>query len=138
MLLRPDGTPGPQDCPAEALKTMQILGMQVGDAAAVELDHFQAGDAPVTLYDGPIETVLDESLGLLEPSTRLYGTVWTSGPRPVIRYFEARRPRSDVIIQVCVATQFPVGQKEKLRGSKPGMAIVDNGVADVYVVDKFR
>jgi hypothetical protein len=117
---------------------MQILGLRVAQASTVHLDMNQVDASPVTLYDGPIESFLDDSMGILDPGTRLYGTVWTGGPLVVIRYFEARQPRSDIILQICAVARLGDGQMRKLPGSKPGMAIVEHGFAGVYIVDKFR
>ncbi len=38
VTLRPDGTPGPQECPEAAKTTMRALKLRVGDAAWVDLD----------------------------------------------------------------------------------------------------
>lgn len=78
--LRPDGTPGPEECPEEAFKAMRYLQISVGDGGLVTLDVNQTDTTPITLYDGPVESMLEDELGPLEPPTRLYGRVWTSGP----------------------------------------------------------
>jgi hypothetical protein len=86
VLLRPDGSPGPEKCSKEALTAMRILRLEVLDSAWVELDVNQTDDSPITLYDGPVESMLNDDLGPLEPPTRLYGRVWTGGPQVVILY----------------------------------------------------
>ncbi|HYO74048.1 MAG TPA: serine/threonine protein kinase, partial [Archangium sp.] len=96
MPLRPDGTPGPEKCPEEALKAMRILRLRVGDSAWIDLDVNQTDTSPITLYEGPIESMVSEDLGPLEAPTRLYGRVWTDGPQVVIRYYEARPPDGDI------------------------------------------
>lgn len=135
--LRPDGSPGPEKCPEEALKAMRILRLRVGDSAWVDLDVNQADTSPITLYEGPIESMVNDDLGPLESPTRLYGRVWTDAPQIVIRYYEARPPDGD-IIPICAVARLAKGQFKKLPGSKPGMAIVESPVAGVYVVDSFR
>ncbi len=135
--LRPDGTPGSEKCPEEALKAMRILRLQVGDSAFVELDVNQTDTSPVTLYEGPIESMLNDDLGPLESPTRLYGRVWTSGPQVVIRYYEAKPPNGDVI-PICAVARLAKGQLKKLPGSKPGMAVVEFSASGVYIVDGFR
>ena len=137
VLFRPDGTPGPQECSEKALETMRILRLRVGDAALVDLDVNQADVSPITLYDGPIESMLNEDLGPLESPTRLYGQVWTGGPQVVIRYYEAHPPNGDKI-SICAVARLAKGQLKKLPGSKPGMAIVEFSVAGAYIVDSFR
>jgi hypothetical protein len=136
VFLRADGSPGPEKCPEEALKTMRILRMQVGDGTDVELDANQIDMRPITLYDGPVESVLDGSLGMLEPVTRLYGRVWTSGPLVVVRYYEAKPPDGDTV-PICAVARFGE-QFRKRPESKPGTAIVEFSNAAVFVVDSFR
>jgi hypothetical protein len=135
--LRADGTPGPEKCPEESLKTMRILRMHVSDAADVELDANQIGARPITLYEGPVESVLDGSLGTLDPITRLYGRVWTSGPLVVVRYYEAKPPDGDTV-PICAVARLGDGQLRKRPESKPGTAIVEFSNASVFVVDSFR
>ncbi|MDY7227414.1 serine/threonine protein kinase [Hyalangium rubrum] len=137
MSLRPDGTPGPQECPEEAKKTMRILRLHVGDSALVDLDANQIGSRRVTLYDGPIESIMQEGFGTLEGATRLYGQVWTSGPQVVIRYYEAHPPDGDKI-PLCAVARLGDDQMRKLPESKPGMAILDGSVAAAFIVDAFR
>ncbi|HZH77357.1 MAG TPA: serine/threonine protein kinase [Archangium sp.] len=137
VLLRPDGSPGPEKCPKEALTAMRILRLEVLDSAWVELDVNQTDDSPITLYDGPVESMLNDDLGPLAPPTRLYGKVWTGGPQVVIRYYEAKPLHGDVI-PICAVARLAMGQLKKLPGSKPGMAIVESSKAGVYIVDAFR
>ncbi len=137
VLLRADGSPGPEKCSEEALKTMRILGMEVGDAADVELDANQMDARPITLYDGPVESFLEESFGALDPGTRLYGRVWTSGPQVVVRYYEARPPGKDTV-SICAVARLGRGQMRKRPESKPGTAILDYSGALAFVVDSFR
>lgn len=135
--LRADGTPGPEKCPEDSLKTMRILRMHVSDAADVELDANQIGARPITLYEGPVESVLDGTLGSLEPATRLYGRVWTSGPQVVVRYYEAKPPDGDTV-PICAVARLGDGQLRKRPESKPGTAIIEFSNASVFVVDSFR
>jgi hypothetical protein len=135
--LRPDGTPGPQECPEDAKKTMRILRLHVGDSALVDLDANQIGSRRVTLYDGPIESVMQEGFGTLEGATRLYGQVWTGGPQVVIRYYEAHPPDGDKV-PICAVARLGDDQMRKLPESKPGTAILDGSVAAAFVVNAFR
>jgi hypothetical protein len=137
LALRPDGTPGPQECPEEARKVMLALKLRVGDAAWVELDANQIKSKPITLYDGPIESILEDDFGTLEATTRLYGQVWTSGAQVVIRYYEAHPPDSEKL-PICAVARLSENQLRKLPGSKPGMAILEFSVSGVSIVDAFR
>ncbi|ADO75451.1 hypothetical protein [Stigmatella aurantiaca] len=137
VALRPDGTPGPEECPEEALKAMRYLRLSVGDSALATLDVNQTDTSPITLYDGPVESMLDEDLGPLESPTRLYGRVWTGGSQVVIRYYAAHPPGGDKV-PICAVARLAKGQLKKLPGSKPGMAILEFSVAGVYTVNEFR
>ncbi len=135
--LRADGSPGPEKCSDEALKTMRILRMYVGDAADVELDANQIGGRPITLYEGEVESFLLGSLGTLDSGTRLYGKVWTTGPLVVVRYYQAVPPQADPVA-ICAVARMGDNQLKKKPESKPGTAILDYSGASVFVVDAFR
>ncbi|OJH38857.1 serine/threonine protein kinase [Cystobacter ferrugineus] len=135
--LRSDGSPGPQECPEEAIKAMRILNLRVGDGAVVDLDVNQALTSPITLYDGPVESMLSESLGPLAPATRLYGRVWTGGPQVVVRYYEAHPPDGEPF-PLCAVARLAHGQMQKKPESKPGTAILEFSRAGVFVVNSFR
>ena len=111
--------------------------MRPGDAADVELDANQVAARPITLYEGPVESVLTSELGTLYPGTRLYGRVWTGGPQAVVRYYEARPPDGDTV-QICAVARLGMGQMRKRPESKPGTAILEFSEASAYVVDSFR
>ncbi|MDC0715192.1 serine/threonine protein kinase [Stigmatella sp. ncwal1] len=135
--IRPDGTPGPEECPEEALKAMRYLQLAVGDSALVTLDVNQTDTTPITLYEGPVESMVEDKLGPLESPARLYGRVWTDGPQVVIRYYAAQHAGGNRV-PLCAVARLAQGQLKKLPGSKPGMAIVEFSVAAVYIVDEFR
>ena len=136
--LRPDGSPGPEKCPEKAREAMNYLRMFVGEAAWVQLDANQTRAHPITLYDGNIESVLDENLGLLEAPARLYGRVWTGGPQVVIRYYAAQPLKGGDQVPICAVARLGNGQLRKRPESKPGTAILDFSIASVYIVDSFR
>jgi hypothetical protein len=136
--LRPDGSPGPEECPADARKAMNYLRMFVGESAWVQLDANQTRTYPVTLYEGNIESVLEEDLGLIEAPARLYGRVWTSGPQAVIRYYTAQPLNGGDQVPICAVARLGMGQLRKRSESKPGTAILDSPRAGVYIVDEFR
>jgi hypothetical protein len=138
VTLRADGTPGPEACPVDSLKVMNYLRMFVGESAWVVLDANQSRVSPVTLYEGNIESILEEGLGLLEAPTRLYGRVWTSGPQAVIRYYSAQPMNGGDVVPICAVARLGLGQLRKRPESKPGTAIVDTYQAGVYIVNEFR
>jgi hypothetical protein len=116
---------------------MRYLKLHVGDAAWVELDANQVGAKPITLYDGPVESVLQDELGTLDATTRLYGWVWTSGPQVVVRYYEAHPPDGDKV-PICAVARLGDGQLRKRPESKPGTAILEFSAASAFIVDSFR
>ncbi|WP_375766124.1 serine/threonine protein kinase [Archangium gephyra] len=137
VALRPDGSPGPQECPEESKKAMRYMKLRVGDGAWVELDANQIKSKPITLYDGPIESMLKNDLGTLEATTRLYGQVWTGGPQVVIRYYEAHPPDSEKV-PICAVARLSENQLRKRPDSLPGTAILEFSVSGVDIVDSFR
>jgi hypothetical protein len=137
VVLRSDGSPGPENCSEEALKTMRILRMRVGDSASAHLDANQIDASPTIVYDGPLETYLTESLGTLDPGTRLYGQAWTAGFQVVVRYYEAHPPDGDKV-PLCAVARLGMGQMRKRSDSKPGTALLEHGSVAVFVVDSFR
>ena len=135
--LRPDGSPGPETCPDKALQTMRRLNLSVGDSSDVELDVNQTDASPITMYDGPVESMLNRPLATLPAVTRLYGRVWTGGPQVVIRYYEAHVPDEDPI-PICAVARLARGQLKKKPESKPGTAILEFSSAGLYIVNSFR
>ncbi|MDC0710965.1 serine/threonine protein kinase [Stigmatella sp. ncwal1] len=135
--LRPDGSPGPEECSEEALKTMRILRMRVGDSADVQLDANQIDAKPITLYDGPVESLLEGTLGTLEANTRLYGKVWTSGPQVVVRWHQAHPVDGDPV-PICAVARFGGNELRKRPDSKPGTAVLGYSGASAFVVNSFR
>jgi hypothetical protein len=136
--LRPDGTPGLEECPEKAREAMNYLQMFVGESAWVELDANQSRTSPITLYEGPIESVLSDDLGLLQAPARLYGRVWTSGPQAVVRYYEAQPVNGGNKVPICAVARLGLGQLRKRPDSKPGTAVLESSRAGVYIVDRFR
>lgn len=135
--LRPDGSPGPEKCSEEALKTMRILRLQPGDTVFVEIDANQTDESPITVMDGPVESFLNRDLKTLPSLTRLYGYIWTSGPTVVIRYYEAR-PYGGDRIPICAVARLGNGGLKKKPGSPPGTAVLEFSEASVWIVDDFR
>lgn len=137
VTLRSDGSPGPQECSEESKKAMRYTRMRVGDSVLVELDANQMRSRRITLYDGPIESVLNGELGIFGTPTRLYGQVWTSGPQVVIRYYEAHSMDGEKV-PICAVARLGYDQMRKLPESKPGTAILEGSFAAAFIVDAFR
>ena len=135
--LRPDGSPGPEPCPEKALEAMRKLGLSVGDSSIVELDVNQANTSPITMYDGPVESMLLDPLGNIPGVTRLYGRVWTGGPQVVIRYYEMHVPDEEPV-PICAVARLARGQLKKKPESLPGTGILEFSKAALYIVNSFR
>ncbi len=138
VALRADGTPGPEECPKKAREVMRYLRLFVGESAWVELDANQSLTDSITLYEGPIESILEDDLGLLDAPARLYGRVWTSGPQVVVRYYEAQPLDGGDKVPLCAVARLGMGQLRKRPDSKPGTAILGSSRAGVFIVDRFR
>lgn len=135
--VRPDGGPGPQECPQKALEAMRILRLRPGDTAMAEIDANQSAEESITVNEGPVESFLRDSLGYLPPATRLYGQIWTGGPHVVIRYYEARPPDGDPI-PLCAVARLSGGGLRKRPGLRPGSAVLEFSRASIHIVDAFR
>ncbi|WAM23341.1 hypothetical protein [Myxococcus sp. NMCA1] len=138
VAVRPEDSPGPQECPEDTRKVMSYLHLFVGESAWAQLDANQTRAHPITLYDGPIESVLEEDMGLLEAPARLHGRVWASGPQAVIRYHAAQPMKGGDQIPICAVARLGFGLHRKRPESKPGTAILDSPLAGAYIVDEFR
>ena len=116
---------------------MEALQLQVGDSVEVQLDANQVDASPITLYDGPVESLVWGHFGTLYLGARLYGRVWTSGPQVVVRYYQAQRMGGQPI-PICAVARMSGSEFRQLPESKPGMALVEYSTADAYVVYAFR
>lgn len=131
-----DGSPAPEPCPKEAKLVMQALRLRPGDTARVEIDANQIQREPLTVNAGPIESIMWEPMGGLGGASRLYGRVWTSGPRVVIRYYKAQMPGGEVL-PICAVARKGGGQLEAKPGKYPGSAELKFSTALAFVVEDF-
>lgn len=133
--LRPDGSPTEEKCPAGAREAMEALGLAPGDSDHIYVDATQKGPGPLIVYDGPIESMTSLKMMDLPGHTRLYGRVWTGGPRVVIRYYSARLPDGKVI-PFCAAASWNGHGLPKSPG-RPGSAALHSSVASVTITGRF-
>jgi len=137
VTLRSDGTPAPERCPQHALDVMQALELHPGHSSSkVELDANQIEREPLTLIAGPIESVMTEHMGRLGALTRLYGQVWTSGPRVVIRYYYAQRAGENPL-PICAVARLGGGELEGKPGKFPNSTELPYSDALAFVVQDF-
>lgn len=135
--LRPDGSPGPQECSEEAQKAVRALNLQVGDGARIHVDVNQAGSESVILHDGPIVSVLLQDFGPFPKTSRLYGRAWTSGPQVVVRYYEAQPPNGKKV-PICAVARLADDEMWRSPEFQPGTAILDAPYEWVIAVNAFR
>lgn len=134
--LLPDGSPGPEPCPEKARLVMEALKLKVGDAAHVDIDANQIEREPLTINAGPIESIMLDHMGRLAGMTRLYGRVWTSGPRVVIRYYWAQEADGNRM-PICAVARLMGGQLESKPGRFPGSAELPFSGAVAFIVESF-
>lgn len=115
---------------------MKALRLRPGETAQVEIDANQFDREPLTLNDGPIESIMLEPMGKLEGASRLYGRVWTSGPRVVIRYYRAQMAGGEVI-PICAVARKGSGQLDGKPGRFPKSAEVPYSTALAFIVEDF-
>jgi hypothetical protein len=116
---------------------MLALELKPGQSAAsVELDANQIERQPLTLTAGPIESVMTRAMGRLGAGTRLYGRVWTSGPRVVIRYYYAQRDRENPL-PICAVARRGGDELEGKPGKFPNSAELPYSNALAFVVRDF-
>jgi len=135
--LLPNGLPAPEPCPANARTFMNVLQLKTGDTARIELDVNQYEREPLTVQDGPIESLMLEKMGSLGGATHLYGRIWTHGPRVVIRYYRAQRARGGDPIPICAVARAGGGQLEGRPGKYPGSTELPYSSALAHVVQDF-
>ena len=116
---------------------MHALNLRVGDSAEVYMDVNQTGYRPIILHDGPIVSVLLESLGALPKASRLYGRAWTSGPQVVVRYYEVQPPNGTKV-PICAVARFADDEMWRSPESQPGTAILRAPYELAFIVNEFR
>lgn len=134
--LTPDGTPAAEPCPETAKAVMKALRLRPGETARVEIDANQFEREPLTVQAGPIESLMMEPMGRLEGASRLYGRVWTSGPRVVIRYYHAQMAGGEVI-PICAVARMASGQLEGKPGRFPHSTELQFSSALAFIVEDF-
>lgn len=117
---------------------MRLFEVSSGDAAQVSLDVTQIDVKMLIIYDGTIESVLEEPLGRFYGGTRLYGRVWTAGQHVVIRYYAIRPPGWESI-PICAEAKSTLSTPLlKIPTSEAGTAAFHSPFGVVVAVEKFR
>lgn len=134
--LRPDGSPAEEECPKGAIEAMKALRLRPGDGPLVYVDAARKDDGPLIVYDGPVESLTQGNRALLPDQTRLYGRIWTSGPRVVIRYYKARLP-DGTVIPFCAAVGYDGRHGLPKSPGRPGSAALEDSSAFVHCTGGF-
>lgn len=114
---------------------MESFGLRPGRSVAIWVDVYRQDTGPLVVYDGPIESETWVKMEYLPGGTRLYGRVWTSGPRVVIRYYSARLPDGRVIPFCGLANDNDFGLAK--GSSRPGSGALDAAFSWVFVTGRF-
>ncbi len=136
--LLPDGSPAPEPCPPNAKDVMHALGFQnpPGQALAeIDASHFES--QPLTVFSGPVESVLVERLGALSRGSRFYGRIWIAKRGVVIRYYHAQMIKGDVF-PICAVARRDADEMKSNPGAYPGSAELEGSTAFIYIVDDYR
>lgn len=131
------GLPAPEPCPEIARAFMNVLQLKPGDSAEIEIDANQFEREPLPIQAGPIESIMLGGMGDLGGASLLYGRVWTSGPRVVIRYYRVQRATGGDPIPICAVARAGGGQMEGKPGKFPGTAELPYSSATAFVVRDF-
>ena len=134
--VRPDGSPVPEPCPAEALQAMRLLRLQPGAAAEVEIDANQVQREPLTVFAGPVESFVTRPMKRLDGGTRLYGWIWTTGRGVVIRYYRAQEPRGEVF-PICAVARRGGDELAGTPGKWPNSVELQSSSASAFIVEEF-
>lgn len=136
VAIRPDGSPAEEKCPEGAREAMAAFNLEPGARATMDVDATRTDPGPLIVYDGPVESLTWLNMVDLPGRTRLYGRIWTGGPRVVIRYYSARLPDGKVIPFCAVAAENGPGLPKS--PGRPGSAALHSSSASVYVTGQFR
>ena len=115
---------------------MEAFDLAPGDSVSMDVEVNRTDPGPLIVYDGPVESRTWGPMESLPARTRLYGRVWTGGPRVVIRYYSARLPDGKVIPFCAVAADNGPGLPKS--PGRPGSAALPSSAASVYITGQFR
>ena len=133
--LRPDGAPEPQECPSGALVAMARMGLNPEESFTAVMDERLKERFDARLEEGPVVGYLNKPHAQLPEKTRLFGRVWTSARKAIIRYDAAQVPGGR---RMPFCAEVDDGQAQvKDPASPSGVAIVEESIAFVKVVTRY-
>ena len=134
----PDGSPAPEPCPPNAKNVITALGLgNPPGGSLAEIDTNQYRSKRLTLFSGPVESVLVERLGPIRAGSRFYGRIWVTKRGVVIRYYHAQMIKGDVF-PICAVARRDADEMKSNPGAYPGSAELESSTALIYIVDDFR
>ena len=135
----PDGSPAPEPCPPNAKDVITALGLRNPPAASLaQIDANQYRSKRLTLFSGPVESVLMHPLGPISEGSRFYGRIWvTKRGVVVIRYYHAQMIKGDVFA-ICAVARRDADDMKASPGAYPGSAELEGSAAWIYIVEDFR
>lgn len=115
---------------------MRLLSLHVGDAARAEIDANQMEREPLTVFPGPVESIITGPLGPFPGATRFYGRIWTAKRNVVIRYYHAQVPDGEAV-PICAVARKAAGQLVAKPGQFPGSAELEFSSVAIFIVEDF-
>ena len=115
---------------------MRVLRLRPGAAVDVEIDANQVYREPLTIFAGPIESIVTHPMYRLDGGTRLYGWIWTTGRGVVIRYYRAQMPDSDAF-PICAVARRGGDELAGTPGKWPNSVELQSSSAMAVIVEEF-
>ena len=115
---------------------MRLLRLRPGAAVDVEIDANQIEREPLTVFAGPVESIVLSPRERLYGGTRLYGWIWTTKRGVVIRYYRAQEPRGDVF-PICAVARRGGDELAGTPGKWPHSVELQSSSAMAVIVEEF-
>ena len=136
--LLPDGSPAPEPCPPNAKDVIRALGLRNPPAASLaQIDANQYRSKRLTLFSGPVESVLVDPLGPISEGSRFYGRIWVTKRGVVIRYYHAQMING-AVFPICAVARRDAAEMKAKPGAYPGSAELESSTAWIFIVEDFR
>jgi hypothetical protein len=115
---------------------MRLLGLRPGSGGVVEIDSNQFEREPLTVFAGPVESILTQPMVHLDGGTRLYGWPWTTERGVVIRYYRAQMVGSEVF-PICAVARRGGDELAGKPGKWPKSIELQSSSALAFIVEEF-
>ncbi|HEX5750294.1 MAG TPA: protein kinase [Archangium sp.] len=130
-------TPGPEDCPAGAMKTMrEELSLGLSDDFAADIPPGTRGER-VTVRAGDAAVTMLYKVGELDEGTVLTGRFILGKERLYGRFTRAQTPQGKTY-PVCMEIAAPGGAGEPIKSEVGSDAVKVHARVRVYVTDQFE